>query len=390
LLNELLLQADIMIVGVPAESFPGERRVALVPELVPKLTAAGLEVYVQMGAGVEAGFGDHDYEEKGACLAPDVFAKADVILKVRPPTADEIQKMREASVFIGLLDPFTSEAQIRLLGARNVTSFAMELMPRIARAQPMDALSAMSTVAGYKAVLLAANRLPKFFPLLMTAAGTITPARVFVVGAGVAGLEAIGTAKRLGAVVEAYDTRSAVKEEAQSVGARFVELTLDTKEAEEKGGYARAESPEFYKKQQAMMLEHVAAADVVITAALVRGRHAPVLLTETLVRTMRPGSVIVDLAAAQGGNCALTEADKEVVRYGVVILGPTNLPSTMPIHSSQLYARTVTNFLLHLFPDGRIRFDPNDELTYATLVTHQGEMVNDALRAALTVRPSFS
>jgi len=379
-----------MMVGVPAECFPGERRVALVPELVSKLTAAGLEVHVQLGAGVKAGFGDKDYEEKGARLASDVFAKADVLLKVRPPAADEIQKLREASVLIGLLDPYTSEVQIRLLGARKVTSFAMELMPRIARAQPMDTLSAMSTVAGYKAVLLAANRLPKFFPLLMTAAGTITPARVFVVGAGVAGLEAIGTAKRLGAVVEAYDTRPAVKEEAQSVGAKFVELTLDTKDAEEKGGYAKAESPEFYQKQQEMMFEHVAAADVVITAALVRGRHAPILITEEMVRAMRPGSVLVDLASAQGGNCALTEADKEVVRYGVVIMGPTNLPSTMPFHSSQMYARTVTNFLLHLFPNGKIRLDLNDELTHATLVTHQGEMVNDALKAALAVEAGVS
>jgi len=379
-----------MMVGVPAECFPGERRVALVPELVSKLTAAGLEVHVQLGAGVKAGFGDKDYEEKGARLASDVFAKADVLLKVRPPIADEIQKLREASVLIGLLDPYTSAAQIRLLGARKVTSFAMELMPRIARAQPMDTLSAMSTVAGYKAVLLAANRLPKFFPLLMTAAGTITPARVFVVGAGVAGLEAIGTAKRLGAVVEAYDTRPAVKEEAQSVGAKFVELTLDTKDAEEKGGYAKAESPEFYQKQQEMMFEHVAAADVVITAALVRGRHAPILITEEMVRAMRPGSVLVDLASAQGGNCALTEADKEVVRYGVVIMGPTNLPSTMPFHSSQMYARTVTNFLLHLFPNGKIRLDLNDELTHATLVTHQGEMVNDALKAALAVEAGVS
>ena len=365
-----------MIASVAKETTPGERRVALVPELVSKLTATGLEVHVQFGAGVEAGFGDKDYEEKGARLTSDVFAKADVLLKVRPPTADEIAKLREASVFIGLLEPYTSEAQIRLLCARKITSFAMELMPRIARAQPMDALSAMSTVAGYKAVLLAANRLSKFFPLLMTAAGTITPARVFVVGAGVAGLEAIGTAKRLGAVVEAYDTRPAVKEEVQSVGAKFVELSLDTKDAEEKGGYARAESPEFYQKQQKMMVEHVAAADVVITAALVRGRHAPVLLTEEMVRGMRPGSVIVDLASAQGGNCALTEADREVVRHGVTILGPTNLPSTMPFHSSQMYARTVTNFLLHLLHDGKIRLDPNDEMTRATLVTHQGEIVS--------------
>ena len=379
-----------MIVGVATETFPGERRVALVPELVSKLIATGLEVHMQFGAGVEAGFGDKDYEERGARLASEVFAKADVLLKVRPPTADEIAQLRESSIFIGLLEPYTSEAQIKLLSARRVTSFAMELMPRIARAQPMDALSAMSMVAGYKAVLLAANRLPKFFPLLMTAAGTITPARVFVVGAGVAGLEAIGTAKRLGAVVEAYDTRPAVKEEVQSVGAKFVELTLDTKDAEEKGGYARAESPEFYKKQQEMMTEHVAAADVVITAALVRGRHAPILITEEMVRGMRPGSVIVDLASAQGGNCALTEADREVIRDGVVILGPTNLPSTMPFHSSQLYARTVTNFLMHLYHDGKISLDPNDELTRPTLVSHQGEIVNEALKAAFGVERRLS
>jgi NAD(P) transhydrogenase subunit alpha len=379
-----------MIASVPKETAPGERRVALVPELVSKLTAAGLEVHVQFGAGVEAGFRDKDYEEKGARLASDVFANADVLLKVRPPTADEIAKLKEASVLIGLLEPYTSEAQIRLLGARKVTSFAMELMPRIARAQPMDALSAMSTVAGYKAVLLAANGLSKFFPLLMTAAGTITPARVFVVGAGVAGLEAIGTAKRLGAVVEAYDTRPAVKEEVQSVGAKFVELRLDTKDAEEKGGYARAESPEFYQKQQEIMVEHVAAADVVITAALVRGRHAPILITEEMVRGMRPGSIIVDLASAQGGNCSLTEADREVVRHGVTILGPTNLPSTMPFHSSQMYARTVTNFLLHLYQDGKIRLDPNDEMTRATLVTHQGEIVSEALQAIFGVGPRVS
>jgi NAD(P) transhydrogenase subunit alpha len=236
-------------------------------------------------------------------------------------------------------------------------------------------------VAGYKAVLLAANRLSKFFPLLMTAAGTIAPARVLVIGAGVAGLEAIGTAKRLGAVVEAYDTRPAVKEEVQSVGAKFVELTLDTTDAEEKGGYARAESAEFYQKQRQLIAEHVAAADVVITAALVRGRHAPILITEEMVRSMRPGSVIVDLASAQGGNCALTAADREVASHGVVILGPTNLPSTMAFHSSQMYARTVTNFLMHLLQDGKIRLDPDDEMTRATLVTHEGTIVNETLKA---------
>jgi NAD(P) transhydrogenase subunit alpha len=366
-----------MIASVPKETAPGERRVALVPELVPRLTAAGLEVHVQVGAGEEAGFRNKDYEEKGARLTSDVFSNADVLLKVRPPTVDEIAKLREGAIFIGFLEPYTSAAQIKLLSARKVTSFAMELMPRIARAQPMDALSAMSTVAGYKAVLLAADRLSKFFPLLMTAAGTITPARVFVVGAGVVGLEAIGTAKRLGAVVE----------EVQSVGAKFVELNLDTKDAEEKGGYARAESPEFYKKQQEMMVAHVAAADVVITAALVRGRHAPILITEEMVRGMRPGSVIVDLASVQGGNCALTEPDREVVKHGVTILGPTNLPSTMAFHASQMYARTVTNFLMHLFQDGKIHLDPNDEMTRATLVTHQGQIVSEPLKAILGLGP---
>jgi H+-translocating NAD(P) transhydrogenase subunit alpha len=374
-----------MIVGIPKETAPGERRVALVPELVAKLAAAGLEVHVQFGAGVEAGFADKEYAERGACLVAEVIDRADLLLKVRSPTAEEIAQLREASAVIGLLEPYTSAATIRLLADRKVTAFAMELMPRIARAQPMDALSAMSTVAGYKAVLLAANRLARFFPLLMTAAGTITPARVFVVGAGVAGLEAIGTAKRLGAVVEAYDTRPAVKEEVQSVGAQFIELALDTKDAEEKGGYARAESAEFYRQQQAMMFEHVAKADVVITAALVRGRHAPTLITEDMIRGMRPGSVIVDLAAAQGGNCALTEPDREVVRHGVVILGPTNLPSTMPFHASQMYARTITNFLMHLLHNGAIRLDPTDEISRTTLVTHQGELVSEALQAAFRI-----
>ncbi len=371
-----------MIVGIPKETAPGERRVALVPELVSKLLAAGLEVCVQFGAGVEAGFGDKDFEEKGARLSMDVWTHADALLKVRPPAADEIAKLKKEAILIGLLEPYTSEAQVTLLAARHVTAFAMELMPRIARAQPMDALSAMSTVAGYKAVLLAANRLSKFFPLLMTAAGTITPARVFVIGAGVAGLEAIGTAKRLGAVVEAYDTRPAVQEEVQSVGASFIELLLDTKDAEEKGGYARRESRDFYRKQQEMMAQHVAAADVVITAALVRGQHAPTLITEDMVRRMKPGSVIVDLAAAQGGNCALTEADREVISDGVLILGPTNLPSTMPLHSSQLYARTVANFLMHLVHDGNIRVDLTDEMTRATLVTHHGEIVSETLKRA--------
>ena len=373
----------IMNVSVPKETIPGERRVALVPELIPKLTGAGLEVSVQAGAGVDAGFSDAQYVDKGANVKAAVLSEGDIVLKVRPPTEDECSQLRENSIVIGLLEPYTSGARLQLLADRKLTAFAMELMPRIARAQPMDALSAMSTIAGYKAVLLAANHLPRFFPLLMTAAGTISPARVFVVGAGVAGLEAIGTAKRLGAVVEAYDTRPAVKEEVESVGARFVELDLNAGEAEEKGGYARAQSEEFYKRQQQLLSRHLASADVVITAALVRGQNAPILITEEMVRTMRPGSVIVDLAADQGGNCVVTEPGRDVIKHGVMIVGPSNLPSSMPFHASEMYARTVCHFLMHMLRDGGIHIDPSDDITRATLVTHKGEIVNDALRQRL-------
>ncbi len=372
-----------MIVGVPKENLPGESRVALVPELVPGLSRAGLEVLLEPGAGAEAGFPDASYAGKGARLEPDVLTRADVVLKVRPPTTDEVARMKEGAFLIGLLQPYANAATIRALAARGVTAFAMELIPRIARAQPMDTLSAMSTVAGYKAVLIAASRLPKFFPLLMTAMGTMTPARVFVVGAGVAGLQAIGTARRLGALVEAYDTRPAVKEQVESLGARFVELALETSGAEDKGGYAKAQSEEFYRQQQAMMSKWVAAADVVIPTALVPGQRAPVLITEEMVRGMRPGSVIIDLAAEQGGNCALTEPGQEVVRHGVVILGPTNLPGTMPLHASEMYARTVTNLLTYLLRDGRLHLDLEDALTRGPLVTHGGEIVHDAVKARL-------
>jgi len=379
-----------MIVGVPTEKFPGERRVALVPELVPKLTKAGLEVLVQSGAGAAAGFSDRSYLERGARLEPEIFQRADILLKVQPPTADEIGRMKEGSTLIGFLQPYTSTAEIRTLAARRVTAFSMELMPRITRAQPMDALSAMSTISGYKAVLLAASRLPKLFPLLMTAAGTITPARVLIIGAGVAGLQAIGTAKRLGAVVEAYDTRPTVREQVESLGARFVEVDLETKDAEDKTGYARAQSEEFYTQQRQMMSRYVTGADVVITTALVPGRRAPVLITEEMVQGMRAGSVIVDLAAEQGGNCALTEPGQEVIRHGVAIVGLTNLPSTVPLHASQMYARTVTNFLMHLLQDGRVHLDLNDELTRGPLVVHQGEILHAAVKARLSVGAKVS
>ncbi len=372
-----------MIVAIPRETVPGEQRVALVPELVPKLRSWGLDVVVESGAGAAAGFPDPSYAEGGARVAAEAFDEADVFLKVQPPSVDEIGRLREGSTLIGFLQPYANAAVIKALAARGVTAFSMELMPRITRAQSMDALSAMSTIAGYKAVLLAASRLPKFFPLLMTAAGTMTPARVFVIGAGVAGLQAIGTAKRLGAIVEAYDTRPAVKEQVESLGARFAELGLQTKDAEDKSGYAKAQSEEFYGKQQEIMAKYVTAADVVIPTALVPGQRAPILVTEEMVKGMRPGSVIVDLAAEQGGNCALTEPGREVVRHGVLIIGPVNLPSTMPLHASQMYARTVAQFLGHLVKEGRIDLDLEDELTRGPLVTHRGEVVHEAVKARL-------
>jgi len=372
-----------MIVGVPKETAPGERRVALVPDLVPTLTEAGLEVVLEPGAGAAAGYPDPSYQEKGARLEPEVFDKADILLKVQPPDLDQVDRLAEGSTLIGLLLPYTNTAGIKALAARRVTAFSMELMPRIARAQSMDALSAMSTVAGYKAVLLAAAGLPRFFPMLMTAAGTLTPTHVLVIGAGVAGLQAIGTARRLGAVVDAYDTRPAVKEQVESLGARFVELPLETKDAEDKSGYARSQSEEFYRKQQELMLRCVAGADVVISTALVPGQRAPVLISEAMVQAMRPGSVIVDLAAEQGGNCALTEPGQDVVRHGVTIMGPTNLPSTMPFHASQMYARTVTSFLGHLVNNGQVKLDLDDDLTRGPLVTHRGEVVHPAVKAAL-------
>jgi NAD(P) transhydrogenase subunit alpha len=372
-----------MIVGALQETAPGERRVALVPALVPKLVKAGLEVVVQDGAGTAAGFPDTAYQEQGARLDPDPLPQADVLLHVQPPGTAEIARLKQGVTLIGFLQPYTNAAGITALAARRVTAFSMELMPRITRAQSMDALSAMSTVAGYKAVLLAANYLPRFFPLLMTAAGTVTAARVFILGAGVAGLQAIGTARRLGAVVEAYDTRPAVKEQVESLGARFVELPLATKDAEEKTGYARAQSEEFYQQQRQLLQRSVGGADVVITTALVPGRRAPVLITEEMVQHMRPGSVIVDLAAEQGGNCALTELGQEVHRHGVVILGPANLASTVAYHASQMYASTATNYLLHLVKGGSISLDLTDELTRGPLVTHQGEIVHEVVKATL-------
>ena len=372
-----------MIVGVPREVVSGERRVALIPELVPKLVAAGVTVAVQPGAGAAAGFLDAVYAGQGAQLDADAWTRADILLKVRPPSPEEVARMKQGATLICLLQPYDNAEGIRALAARRVTAFSMELMPRISRAQSMDALSAMSTVAGYLAVLIAASRLPKFFPLLMTAAGMMAPARVFVIGAGVAGLEAIGTARRLGAIVEAYDMRPAVKEQVESVGARFAELDLETADAEDSGGYAKAQSEHFYRRQQELMAKYVEAADVVITTALVPGQRAPVLINEEMIKAMRPGSVVVDLAAEQGGNCALSEPGREVLKHGVLVIGPLNLPSVLAYHASEMYARTVTSFLDHLMKDGRVQLDLEDELTRGPLVTHEGGVVHEAVKARL-------
>jgi NAD(P) transhydrogenase subunit alpha len=377
-----------MRIGVLKESSPGETRVALVPAHLSSLLKAGHQVIVETGAGAAAGIMDAAYVNHGATIGPrqDALA-ADVLLQVRSAPANpaggaaEIATLRSGQVVIGFSDPLTPGDLLRSLAARGVTSFSMELMPRITRAQSMDALSSMATVAGYKAVLLAAAALPRMFPMLMTAAGTVAPAKVFVIGAGVAGLQAIASSRRLGAKVEAYDVRPAVKEQIHSLGARFVELPLEASDAEDRGGYAKAQDESFYRRQREMMLKVVTASDVVISTAAVPGRKAPVLITEDMVRGMAPGSVIVDLAAATGGNCELTEADRTVVKHGVTIIGPTNLPATVPFHASQMYSKNVTTFFLHLAKNGTLALNLDDEITRETLVTRSGEIVNERVRA---------
>jgi len=373
-----------MIVGVARESFPGESRVALVPALLSGLIQAGLDILVETGAGESAGFLDAEYLQKGARIASsrdEVFG-ADVMLQVRAaggnPQAgrDDLERIRAGQVLIGMCDPLGEPGLAQEVARRGATLFSLELLPRITRAQSMDVLSSMATVAGYRAVLLAATALPKVFPMLMTAAGTLTPARVLIVGAGVAGLQAIATARRLGAVVSAYDVRPAVKEQVESLGAKFVEIELHSGEAEDTGGYAREMDDEFYRRQREMMARVVAESDVVITTAAVPGKKAPVLITAEMVAGMRPGAVIVDLAAERGGNCELTQPGSTVGHQGVRILGPLNLPGEVPQHASQMYAKNISTFLLHLVKEGQLKLDLDDEIIRETLVARDGKVVH--------------
>jgi H+-translocating NAD(P) transhydrogenase subunit alpha len=367
-----------MKVGVPREATPGERRVALVPDSVTKLVASGVEVVVERDAGAAASFPDAAYEGAGARIVADaeaLYGEADVVAKVQKPSADELARLDDRTVLVAFLQPLVNPDLGRALAERGVTSFSMDSMPRITRAQPMDALSSQSTVAGYKATLLAAATLGKFFPMLTTAAGTIAPARVLVLGAGVAGLQAIATARRLGAVVSAFDVRPVVKEQVESLGAAFLEL--DVEGAEGLGGYAVALAEDQEERERELIGRHVQESDAVISTALIPGKGAPLLITEDAVRGMRPGSVIVDLAAEAGGNCALTEPGETVVREGVTVIGETNFPSTMPVHASQMYSRNVLALLTHLLRDGELVVDLEDEITRESCVTFDGRVLKE-------------
>jgi NAD(P) transhydrogenase subunit alpha len=373
-----------MIAGIVKETFPGENRVSLVPANIATLKKAGLDIVMETGAGIAAGYADSAYVEKGAKIVPertDVFVTADIMLYVRglganPETGRaDLDLLKRDQVAIGMMEPLSEPDSLKLLAERGVITFAMELMPRITRAQSMDTLSSMATIAGYKAVLLAAEALPRMFPMLMTAAGTIAPAHVFVVGAGVAGLQAIASSKRLGAVVRAYDVRPAVKEQVESLGAKFVEMELETEKAETAGGYAREMGEDFLRKQREMMTRVVADSDVVITTAAVPGKKAPILITAEMVKGMKLGSVIIDLAAERGGNCELTRAGQTINESGVSISGPVNLPSSVPYHASQMYSKNITNFLMLLVKDGAMQLDSDDEIIQATMVTRNGKVL---------------
>jgi NAD(P) transhydrogenase subunit alpha len=377
-----------MKIGVPKETYPGERRVALVPLALPQLAKAGAEVVVESGAGAKAGFPDAQYVEKGAAIVAtraDLFRVADVVVQVRAGGANreagraDLGMLGPKKVLLGFLDPLGSPEAMREIAATGATAFAVELLPRITRAQGMDALSAMATLAGYRAALLAASELPRVLPLLMTAAGTLKPARVLVIGAGVAGLQAIATARRLGASVSAYDVRPAAKEQVLSLGARFVELPLEVEDAQDAGGYARAQDERFYQRQRELLGNAVADSDAVITTAQVPGKKAPLLITTDMVDRMAPGSVIVDLAAEQGGNCEVTRAGERVERGGATVIGPVNLPATVPHHASQMYAKNLASFIELICKGGELSLNLEDEIVRETLVTRDGAVVHKRL-----------
>ncbi len=381
-----------MIIGVPKETYPGERRVGLVPMVIPTLAKAGFEVIVEASAGLQAGYPDAQYVEKGAKIASSraaLFEQADILLQVLSYGSndvtgkDDLPLFHQGQILIGFLRPFGSKEVVQQIADRGVTAFSVELIPRTTRAQSMDALSSMGTICGYKAVLIAADSHPRIFPMLTTAAGTITPARVFVIGAGVAGLQAIATARRLGAVASAYDLRPAAKEQVQSLGGRFIELPIEAKDAQDARGYARAQDETFYQRQRELLGRVVKESDVVVTAAVIPGKKSPVLVTEEMVVGMAPGSVIFDLAAERGGNCELTEAGKTIVKHGVTIIGAINVASGVPYHASQMYARNTMAFLLYLIKDQKLQLNLEDEIVRETLVTNGGEVVN------LRVRESF-
>jgi H+-translocating NAD(P) transhydrogenase subunit alpha len=380
-----------MRVGIPKEGWPGETRVAVIPAGAAALKKAGLDVAIEHGAGEAAGFPDAAYSQQGAAILDrrEILSNAEILLTIRasPPPGP----LQRGQVVIGFADPLGAPAVIQDIAPSGATLFSMELMPRITRAQSMDALSSMATIAGYKGVLLAANASPRMFPMLMTAAGTISSAHVFVVGAGVAGLQAIATARRLGARVEAYDVRPAVKEQVQSLGAKFVELPIESADAEDKGGYAKAQDESFYRRQREMMLKVVAGSDVVITTALIPGKRAPILLTTEMVEAMAPGSVVMDLAAERGGNCELTRPDESVVHKGVTIVGPSNPPALVPYHASQMYSKNIITFLTHLLgktgaQQPTLPIDTADEITRETLLTRDGEVVHTRVRELLPAK----
>lgn len=384
-----------MKVAVVKETFPGEDRVGLVPANVSRLMKAGLEILVETGAGTAACFDDAQYRDQGAQIVQDrrELAAADAVIQIRSLGANpdqgrgDLDLFRSGQVVLGMCDPLGNPQAIAELAETGISLFALEMVPRITRAQSMDVLSSMATIAGYQAVLLSAVELPKMFPMMMTAAGTLSAARVFVIGAGVAGLQAIATARRLGAVVQAYDVRPACREQVESLGARFVELELETGDSEDKGGYAKALGDDFYQKQRALMADIVSGSDIVITTAAIPGKPSPLLITAEAVERMPAGGVIVDLAAERGGNCELSQADQRVVEHGVTILGPTNLPAEIPNHASQMFSNNVTTFLLHLTNEGKLALDLQDEIVQGTLAAHDGQVVNGRLREILELPP---